>query len=441
MTIREDIEENLQTAQEDYQQLSETIRKKLAWFQDQKVGVIFHWGLYSEAGVVESWQLSKADDWARKKPWRKDLKTLREDYWGLNQVFNPINFDPQDWAGKCRAAGFRYVLFTTKHHDGFNMYDTQESEYKITANSSPFYQNENADIFGAVMESFQKAGIATGAYYSKADWHCPFYWVPGEVAAGRQASYSPKENPAMWHRFETFVGHQLQEICTNYGPIEILWLDAGWVNSGQEQLNMKKIVGELRKRQPDMLVVDRTIGGEFENYVTPERKIPEVAPLKAWESNIPFAKNWGYVPNDVYKPFSEILETLLKIVSLGGNVIFGVGPKPDGTLPKQAEILMDKLGSFLNNYGEGIYGTRAVPNLVVEGWYFTKKAQAIYAFSLVPEKRTVTLDTSYLKELFSVTEAEHLKTGVKIDFENPYLSFSNQQEVIALKFSLSKSAN
>lgn len=433
MTVRQDIEENQQTEHEQYGDLPENIQRKLSWFQNQKIGVIFHWGLYSQAGIVESWQLSEADDWARKNPWREDLATLRKDYWDLNQEFNPQHFAPDDWAEKCKKAGFRYMLFTTKHHDGFSMYDTKESNYKITDKTSPFHQNKDADIFGAVMSSFQAAGIATGAYYSKADWHCPYYWVPGEHAQGRRASYNPLENPEMWQKFEGFVSNQLLEICSNYGPVDILWLDAGWVNTGNEQLNMPKIVSRLREQQPDMLVVDRTIGGAFENYVTPERKIPEIAPKKVWESNIPLANNWGYVPNDCYKPFSTILESLLKIVSMGGNVILGIGPKPDGALPQEAEAIMEQLGDFLADYGEGIYRTRKVPDLFIEDWYFTQNEEAIYGFYLPDRSPEAVLDMVSIRKVSSVTRVEYLKTGAVIEALDEQLSLVGDGQVIAVK--------
>lgn len=379
---RQDIVENVKTQDEEYRSLPLAIQKKLTWFQDQKLGIIFHWGLYAQAGIVESWQLSKEDDWARKHgAWRSDLKTLRRDYWNLDREFNPVNFDPDNWAQAAKDAGFRYMLFTTKHHDGFNMYDTQFSDYKITGDNAAFHHNSKADILKYVNQSFRKAGIATGAYYSKADWHSPAYWVPGSDPKGRYASYDPKQNPQLWHKFQSYVENQLLEICQNYGPIDILWLDAGWVNSEHnEYLPMDEIAKQIWKIKPDTLIVDRTIGGKYENYVTPEQKIPEVPPKKVWESNITLAKNWGYVPNDQYKSFAEILASLIKIIALGGNVILGVGPKPDGTLPKQAVKIMQELGKWLRTFEDAVYGTRGCPDYVKNDLYLTKKNDNYYLF-------------------------------------------------------------
>lgn len=437
--IREDIEENHQTAQESYGELSEPIKQKIDWFKDQKIGVIFHWGLYALAGIVESWQLSEEDDWARKKPWRKDLDTLRKDYWSLNQSFNPIHFDPEDWAKQVKKAGFKYMLFTTKHHDGFNMYDTKFSNYKITSSDSLFFKNKHADVFGSLASAFKSQGISVGAYYSKPDWYSPLYWVPGDSPKGRYASYDPLEKPDIWEKYNQFVENQLVEISQNYGELDILWLDGGWVNTdNHEYLDMTTTVKKVRDLQPELLVVDRTIGGEFENYVTPERKIPDVLPEKAWESNIPLAKNWGYVPNDQYKSFREILSSMVKIVALGGNVILGVGPKPDGTLPLQAQNLMTELGEWLSIYGEGIYGTR--PNtipVVNDQWYLTKKQNELFAF-LIPtsdEPQDYSLDFRKISGSQSIVKCTDIKTGAEVDLSDEMLCL-NTSEVVGFKFIL-----
>ena len=379
---RQDIVENKKAQQESYQDLPQAIRDKLEWFQNQKLGIIFHWGLYAQAGIVESWQLSKEDDWARKHgAFRKDLKELRHDYWALNHEFNPVNFNPESWAKIAKYAGFRYMIFTTKHHDGFNMYDTKYSDYKITSKDSAFHNNPLADVLKYVNEAFRKEGIATGAYYSKADWHCPFYWEPGSDPRGRYASYDPAQKPELWQKFQKFVENQLVEICQNYGPIDILWLDAGWVNGGHHEfLPMKQIVRKIWQIKADTLIVDRTIGGKYENYVTPEQQIPTIPPQKVWESNLTLAKNWGYVPNDQYKCFSEILDNIVKIISLGGNVILGVGPKPDGTLPQQALKLMEKLGDWLKVFGEAVYNTRGCSEYVNKNIFMTKKNSDYYLF-------------------------------------------------------------
>ncbi|GAA0365127.1 alpha-L-fucosidase [Alkalibacterium iburiense] len=396
---RKDIVTNEASEKEQYAGLPENIQKKLEWFKDQKLGIIFHWGLYAEAGIVESWQLSEEDDWARKRGgWRPTVEQIREDYWALNKVFNPTQFNPEEWAEVSKKAGFKYMIFTTKHHDGFNMYDTAYSDYKITQEDSPFHDHPKADIFKEVAEAFREKGLAVGAYYSKADWYSPYYWVPGQHAKGRTASYNPKEDPETWNKFKEFTHNQLTELAKNYGPIDITWLDAGWVRDGRtnEDLDMDEIARKMREYNPDMLMVDRSVGGEHENYVTPERKIPEVAPSKAWESNIPHGKNWGYVPNEVYKSDKDMLQSIVNVVAMGGNLIIGVGPKPDGTLPEKSLELLETMGTWLDKYGEGIYDTRPYKINSIGNWHFTEKEDAIYAFCL-PEEKETPLDLTMLE--------------------------------------------
>lgn len=417
--IRQDIVENKKTVDEDYIELTPERRQQLDWFQDQKIGVLFHWGLYSQAGIVESWQLSKEDTWARKKPWRDNLNDLRHDYWHLAQTFNPQHFNPDTWADEAVNAGFKYALFTTKHHDGFNMYNTKQTDFSVT-------HFTGKDLFGDFANSFNQHGIHVGAYYSKPDWHSPYYWQPGSDPIGRYASYDPLDDPATWSKFNQFVQKQLLEISQNYGDIDILWLDGGWVNSEHHEfLDMETTIGKMRQQQPQMLVVDRSIGGKFEDYVTPERKVPDQVPRKCWESNIPLAKNWGFVPNDIYKPFDEILTTMLEIVSLGGNIILGVGPKPDGTLPAEALAIMHQLGAWLKTYGDGIYGTRAIPRLKQANWYFTAKDKQLYAFAkrevFNPEDLQLGPLTEHVtkQQLIPTEHADDLVLAVKLTLDQP----------------------
>ena len=416
---RQDIEINMLADQEEYDDLPGNISEKLSWFQDQKLGIIFHWGLYAEAGIVESWQLSEEDEWARKKgAWREDLDTLRKEYWSLNRTFNPTKFNPSKWAEESVNAGFKYMIFTTKHHDGFSMFDTKYSDYKISGGDSAFASNPKSNVFKEVAAAFREKGVSVGAYYSKPDWHSPYYWLEGDRPVGRYASYDPLEKPEIWDKYNEFVQNQLVELSDNYGDIDILWLDGGWVNKdNNEFLDMDNIISQVHENQPDMLIVDRTIGGKYEHYVTPERSIPDVLPKKVWESNIPLAKNWGYVPNDIYKPFSEILDTMIKIVSLGGNVIFGVGPKPDGELPDEALLIMHQLGAWLKINGEAIYKTRPFDGPIIEGIYFTQNSDSIFAFvkgksvpkillDFIGNRQTVNLNKSNSENEYSVIKIE-----------------------------------
>jgi len=374
------------------------IQKKLTWFEDQKLGVIFHWGLYAEAGIVESWQLSEEDEWARKPvAWREDVKELQRDYWNLIETFNPTEFDPKEWARLCRQAGFKYMIFTTKHHDGFHLYDTQESDFKVGGSRSPY----KGDIYRDVVEAFRDEGIAIGAYYSKADWYSPDYWVDNGTKKGRRANYDTLLEADRWERYVQYVHRELEEITQNYGQTDILWLDAGWCGKGREDLRMDELAEKVRKTNPDLLIVDRMMGGRHENYVTPERRIPRVQeiPNQTWESNIPLGRDWGYVPTDRYKSSQEIISLVIDVVTKGGNLLLGVGPKPDGTFTEESKKILNDLGQWLTVNGEGIYGTRAISDLTDDRqWKVTKKETYYYGFYEWPKGCTSPKELVFSKQ-------------------------------------------
>lgn len=423
MAIRGDIEVPKEV-ELDYRTYPETemLKERLEWFQDLKLGVIFHYGLYAQAGIVESWQLSEKDLWAREgREFRKDFKQLQLDYWNLIKEFNPEKLQAKKWASICKEAGFKYCIFTTKHHDGFNMYNTLETEYKVGGKQSPFKR----DILKEVFEAFRKEEIATGAYYSKADWYSSFYWLDDDTIKGRHASYDTERYPEIWQRYVSFVHNQIKEITHNYGHVDLLWLDAGWCGQKKEDLEMDRLAEIAREKQPELIIVDRMMGGRHENYVTPERKVPELAeiPNKVWESNIPIGDDWGYVPNDRFKSSQELLETFVDVVSKGGNLILGVGPKPDGTFTDEETKILQEIGNWLNIYGEGIYETRSQPKEWQNQWKLTySKDQTIhYAFQSIrftqekifladieADKHHVIKDLSTKKELEVYTEEDQI---------------------------------
>jgi len=357
------------------------LKKRLEWFQDMKLGVIFHWGLYSEAGIVESWQLSEEDEWAREgRSWRESITELQHDYWNLIDTFNPVNYDPEMWAEICRKAGIKYGMLTTKHHDGVNLFNTEETGFKVGGKLSPCKRDLAKEFF----EAFRQKDLAVGAYYSKADWYSTYYWVDDNQKKGRTASYDPSAYPERWQKYVTFIHRQIHELTHQYGPIDLLWLDAGWCGEGKEDLEMDRLAEIAREKNPELIMVDRMMGGRHENYVTPERKVPDEKdiPIKPWESNIPLGNDWGYVPTDTFKTSQEIIKTFLEVISKGGNLILGVGPKPDGTFTEEETQILSDLGDFTSRFGEGIYQTRALAQRPANNdWYVTCKAHSYYCFT------------------------------------------------------------
>lgn len=375
------------------------VQRKLEQWRDQKFGLILHWGLYAVPGIIESWQLC-SEDWVE-----RDSTVAYEDYkkwyWGLNQQFNPTKFDPAQWARVARQAGMRYLVFTTKHHDGFSMFDTQQSDFKIT--NGPFRAHPRANVARHVFEAFRRENFMIGAYFSKPDWHSQDFWWPKYATPNRNVNYDIRKHPARWLRFKDFTYNQLNELLHDYGSVDILWLDGGWVRPRatvnaevlawgapipdfSQEVDMPRIATMARQAQPGILLVDRTVHGPYENYQTPEQHVPAQPLPQPWESCLTLANNWGYVPHDVYKSPTRIIHTLVEVVAKGGSLLLGVGPRPDGTLDSAATTRLATIGQWLAMNGPAIYGTRATARFQDGSTYFTQgKSGTRYAIACLPE--------------------------------------------------------
>lgn len=368
------------------------LREQLEWFQDQKLALMVHWGMYNQLGMVASWALSDEDaEWSRKTvDWTDDGELFKRQYRALNRAFDPVAFQPEEWAKMAKKCGFRYLILTTKHHDGFCLWDTAYTEYKTTAEECPFHTHKYADIVRAMFDAFRKEGLGIGAYFSKADWHCPDYWETEKALTRkttRNPTYDPKENPEAWERFRAFTRDQILELGKQYGRLDILWFDAGWVVAANGQdIRLGEIVEEVRKTQPWVLAVDRTVGGAYENYVTPEMCVPEKPLRVPWESCLTLGADFNYAYGDHYKSQRELVNLLVNIVAKGGNMALNVSPQPDGRIPVEAWESLRGLGAWMQTYGEAIYGTRICAPYQSGNLAFTQKGDTVYAIRLYPEE-------------------------------------------------------
>ena len=349
--------------------------RKLEQWQDWKFGFMMHWGPYSQWGVVESWSICSEDvDWCKRPEGISYVDYVRK-YEQLPNTFNPVKFDPAKWAGIASEAGMKYVVFTTKHHDGFSMFDTKQTDYRITAPNVPFHSNPRANIAKEVFDAFRARGLGIGAYFSKPDWHSDDYWSPKWATPNRHTNYDTRKHPDLWKRFVTFTHAQIGELTSQYGPLDILWLDGGWVrprdtmddaaNGGAgvpwaQDIDMPGLVSIARRNQPGLIVVDRAVGGRFENYRTPEQKIPEEPLPYPWETCMTLGDSWSYVPNDHYKPARTVVQMLVDVVAKGGNYLLNVGPDANGELPPVAVERLHEIGAWMKINGEAIHASRAI---------------------------------------------------------------------------------
>lgn len=398
-------------AQENYPFVAETdpqALQKLEEWKDWKFGLLMHWGPYSEWGIVESWSLCPEDEgWTeRKRGNYSNYFSYKMQYEALGKTFNPTLFNPEKWAAAAKAAGMRYMVFTTKHHDGFNMFDTKQTDYKITAEWVPYHNNARADVTKEIFNAFRKEGISVGAYFSKPDWNNENYWWPYFPPKDRNVNYAIDKYPERWKKFQDFTYNQIKELMTGYGKVDILWLDGGWVRPDStvdrsvewernlphgQDVNMPRIAKMCREQQPGIIIVDRWVPGPFENYHTPEQEIPKKPLPYPWETCMTMAGSWSYVPNDVYKPAGQIIHNLVEIVSRGGNYLLNIGPGPDGEWHAEAYTRLQEIGAWMKGNSEGIYSTRAVAPYQIDQTCFTesKDHQNLYAFRLLEDKETL----------------------------------------------------
>jgi alpha-L-fucosidase len=354
------------------------IQRRIDEWQDLKFGLLMHWGTYSQWGIVESWSICPEDEGWCVPDTVKDYFAYKKRYENLARTFNPVKFDPEKWAKAAKDAGMKYVVFTTKHHDGFCMFDTKYTDYKITGKDTPFHSNPKADVTKEIFNAFRNEGMWVGAYFSKPDWHSPDYWWPQFPPFDRNVNYDPALYPDRWNSFVNFTHNQVMELCSNYGKIDLFWFDGGWVHKREvngvapeipgykvkklynQDIRMDDLVYKIRAKQPEAIVVDRAVPGKNQNYLTPENMVPDKMLPYPWESCMILGGGWSFSFHAKMMPARKIIHMLSDIVAKGGNLLLNIGPGPDGTWYEEAYSRLREVGVWLKINREAIYGTRPV---------------------------------------------------------------------------------
>jgi alpha-L-fucosidase len=384
---------------------------KLNRWKDLKFGLFMHWGIYSQWGVVESWALDPEDIDLTKRtgPYASDWYNYKKAYENLQTSFNPIHFNPEKWANAAKAAGMKYMVFTTKHHDGFCMFDTKQTDYKITSSKTPFSVNPRANVTKEIFNAFRKEDFMIGAYFSKPDWHSEYFWWPYFPPKDRNANYDPKKYPDRWQKFCNFTFNQIEELMIGYGPIDILWIDGGWVKASRQNqaIDITPTIDKVRKEQPGLIVVERGTP-ENENYLTPEQNIPDHYIADPWETCLTMGKSWSYIPNENYKTSRELIQTLVDIVAKNGNLLLNIGPGPDGDWHQEAYQRLNEIAKWMKVNGESIFNTKPIPPYRQDKWAFSLNAKTQY-ISYLPSQMEkdlseyVTIPISLLSKMSRVT--------------------------------------
>ena len=408
---------------------------KLKHWQDQKFGVLMHWGLYSVPGIVESWSIC-SEDWIvrERKPTYEEDKAW---YWSQKDSLNPVNFDPSKWADVMKKAGMKYMIFTTKHHDGFCMFDTKYTDFSIA--HGPFGKDPRHNIAKEVFNAYRNKGFMIGCYFSKPDWHSKWFWNPYYATPNRRINYKKQQHPDWWQNYRKFTQNQLNELTTDYGNIDILWLDGGWITG--DEIGLDTILIDARKRNPGMISVDRTIRGKNENYQTPEQGIPAKQLDIPWESCITLSHAWGWTPNAKFKSPNKVIGILSEIVAKGGCLALGVGPKADGTLQPEVVNTLLKIGSWLNKNGQAIYSTVNAAHYNDGKVWFTadKNGKTLYAIYALEDgektPKTITWTENKPKgKLILLQNGKSVKYTVKGNQVTVTLPSGLKNEPLAFKF-------
>ena len=352
-----------------------------AWYRNAKFGMFIHWGPYSLASVEASWPIMEPKSWG----------ITEAEYRELPKRFNPTKFDPYAFVDLARAAGQHYMVFTTKHHDGFCMFDTSYTDYKIT--NTPY----GKDIVRLLADACKERNMPLGFYYSPPDMHHPAFRDTSKLAA---ENWNGEPWRPEWPLYLDYMQLQLTELLTRYGPVALIWFDG---LHHQEKFDGIRFIDLIHQLQPATLVNDRI--GVPGDYQTPEQFIPAGIPTKGvkfnavdtsiqqklktsvpkpedfqlWETCMTINNTWAYNMHDHdYKSAQFLIRGLVEVASRGGNFLLNVGPQPDGVIQPEFQERLRAIGEWLAVNGEAIYGTTYGPVQGVAALRTTAKGESLY---------------------------------------------------------------
>jgi len=359
---------------------------RLAWYRNAKFGMFIHWGPYSVAGVEASWPILTPNG-----------EITEAEYRALPARFNPVKFDPEAWVDLARKAGQRYMVFTTKHHDGFCMFDSEYTDYKITR--TPY----GKDIVRQLSDACHAKQMPLGFYYSPPDMNHPGYRDTSKLSA---TNYRGEPERPEWPLYLEYMGLQLHELLTKYGPVAEAWFDAVDANA-QSRYDGQRFVDEVRRLQPAAMVNNRMgVPGDFD---TPEQFIPKTIPVKGirmdspdrsasdkqpitmprledfqpWEACMTINDTWAYRPKDRnFKSADLLIRSMVEIISRGGNLLLDVGPQPDGVIQTEFVERLETVGSWVGKNAAAIYGSTYGPIQGEPQYRTTARADSVYVFVL-----------------------------------------------------------
>ncbi|MDR1640292.1 MAG: alpha-L-fucosidase [Clostridiales bacterium] len=330
---------------------------KTDWFTHDRFGMFIHWGLYAIPARGE---------------WVRSIERISvEDYQKYFDSFNPQNYNPKEWAKLAKEAGMKYAVLTAKHHDGFCLFDSAYTDYKSTNTQC------GRDLVREFLDAFRDEGLKVGLYYSLLDWHHPDYPHYGDKIHPMRDNEAFKDVTHDFPNYLKYLHSQVEELCTSYGKLDILWFDFSYDNLHGEAWEATKLVRMVRGLQPGILIDNRLeVSGEgygsiakkvpleyAGDFASPEQIIPHEGlvgedglPIN-WEACITMNNSWGFAQKDTnFKPAPMLIKKLVECVSKGGNLLLNVGPDANGRIPEESIKILKDIGAWISRNGKSIYG-------------------------------------------------------------------------------------
>lgn len=363
------------------------------WFQDAKYGLFIHWGVYSVLGNGE-WVMHRE-------------KITKKDYQKLPDFFNPTGFNAKEWVALAKASGMKYITITSRHHDGFSMFNTRQSDWNIVQRTP--YQKDPLKLLA---DECHAQGMKLFFYYSHLDWYQDDYFPRGNTG-----QFTGRPSKGNWHKYLDFMDAQLTELLTNYGEIAGIWFD-GWWDRKDADWRLKQTYDLIHRLQPQCLIgnnhhqavkegedfqmFERDLPGANKSGYSAESSIGHL-PLETCET---MNNSWGFnIKDDKFKTTKELIHYLVKAAGNNANFLLNVGPMPNGKIQPEFVDTLQKVGNWMKKYGETIYGTRAGP-IVPKSWgVTTEKDGKIYVHILNPEDKMLLL-SGLTRKIKSITVFE-----------------------------------
>lgn len=358
-------------------------RDRTKWFEDARFGMFIHWGLYSVHGQGE-WHMSQKS-------------VTAQEYRRYFDAFDPKEYRPREWARLAKEAGMQYMILTAKHHDGFCLYDTKLTDYNATNTKA------GRDLVREFVDAVREEGLKVGLYFSLLDWVHPDYPKFGDLFHPLRNEEQLKGEVIDWDNYLRFMHGQVEELCTNYGKLDLLWFDFSYGEMREERWRASELMKMVRRLQPDVIVDNRLEawggrpgsilsaepGSSAGDFASPEQHIPDegirnvLGERIPWEVCTPINNAWGYTSFDHdYKSSDFLVRKLVECVSKGGNMLLNVGPDAYGQIPEQQQDVLWKIGRWMGQNSESIYGCTAADLPRPEWGRYTKNGNLLYAHIL-----------------------------------------------------------